>query len=265
MVGPMIMEEESTTSASKMHSFGAENYVLPLGNSQLMIASDTIRRVPMFAGLRDDHISMIVGICERRLFRKNEVLFRQGDEGNLCYVIIEGLVKIQKRSGDGRTKTLAILENGDCFGEMAIISAEKRTATAVCLTESHTFVITKESFSSILEEHHSIALYILTMLAERLRKADEQIEALTFMNIPSRIITEIQKLADQFGKPLSRYDGDQGVNVEFPITHQELADMVGTNRETVSKFLSTFKKEGSIDIVNKRILITDPKMLETWL
>ncbi|MCR4318694.1 MAG: Crp/Fnr family transcriptional regulator [Planctomycetes bacterium] len=221
-----------------------------------------IRQVSIFSSLSSDGLDEIAAIAKVETFRKGRFLFRKDDLADGLYIILRGLIKITQFSHLRKAKTLAILGAGTFFGEMAIINEERRSASAIVLTDAELLKIEKQDFKHLLADNFDITYAILQQVCSRLRAADREIEDHTFKNIEGRLASKLLQLADQFKS------NDGNVSDEFialSLTHQELADLVGTNRETVSHKLGVFRKEGSVKIGNDRKLrILDREKLLSW-
>lgn len=218
-----------------------------------------LQKVSIFKDLSENALSEISKITENIPYRAEELIFEAGEDADALYIIKSGQIRIEQIYRDGRKKTLAFLSDGDFFGEMAIITKEKRCATAVSAKESELIRIEKSSFLNCLKFNTEPCFGILQVMCERLQVADAEISNLTFRNLPGRIVYKLFELAEQFGE-LS----PEGTLIKLSLTHYDLADMVGTNRESVSKYISRFKKEGAIKINQKCITILDRHKLLSW-
>lgn len=219
-----------------------------------------IKNISFFADLSDEAIEAISDISEIITVNANSTIFKQDESPDSLYMIISGQVAIEKTFSDlKRKKTLAILEAGDFFGEMALITNNKRSASAVSKQESVLIKVEKTAFVKMLKISAPLCFGMIIVVCKRLKEADEEISTLSFQNIPGRIALKLIDLADQFG-----VQNDGGILINLDITHNDLSDMVGTNRETVSKYVSIFKKEGSIDSINQKIVIKNHSQLASW-
>lgn len=218
-----------------------------------------LRKVSIFSNLCETALEQIAEITEDVVYLTEEFIFEEGEEADALYVIKGGQIRIEQNYRDGRRKTLALLSENSFFGEMAIITREKRCATAVSGTDSQLLRVEKTPFLGCLKENAEACFGILQVMCERLQMADTEISNLTFRNLPGRIVYKLFELAEQFGIP-----DETGTIIRLSVTHYDLADMVGTNRESVSKYISKFKKEGSISITQKHITILDRQKLLSW-
>lgn len=218
-----------------------------------------LEKVSIFSGLSNSALNHIAEISEIITFYEDQVIFLDAQEADALYIVKSGRVRIEQNYRDGRKKTLAVLTSGSFFGEMALITSTQRCASAIADEETELVRVSKEDFLNCLKDNTEACFGILEVLCERLKMADAEISNLTFRNLPGRIVYKLFELADQFGTP----DLD-GTTIRLQLTHYDLADMVGTNRESVSKYISKFKSEGSIKIHKKWITILDRSKLLEW-
>ncbi|MBF0196218.1 MAG: Crp/Fnr family transcriptional regulator [Planctomycetes bacterium] len=218
-----------------------------------------LKQISIFSNLSDAALEQIAAISENVHFTTDELIFEEGEEAEALYMIKSGQVRIEQKYRDGRKKTLALLSDNSFFGEMAIITKEQRCASASAAVDSELICVEKSAFIGCLRSNAEACYGILQIMCERLQNADTEISNLTFRNLPGRIVYKLFELAEQFGIP-----DENGTMIRLSITHYDLADMVGTNRESVSKYISKFKKEGSISSHNKNITILDRKKLLSW-
>jgi CRP/FNR family transcriptional regulator, cyclic AMP receptor protein len=219
-----------------------------------------IKNVSFFADLDEKAIEDVAEISEIITFGSNENIFEENDAPDCLYIIISGQIAIEKIFPElKRRKTLAILEAGDFFGEMALITNNRRSASAVTKQESVLIKVEKAEFIEMLKVSSSLSFGMIGVVCKRLREADEEISTLSFQNIPGRVALKLIDLADQFG-----LETTDGMLINLDITHNDLSDMVGTNRETISKYISIFRKEGSIDSIDQKILIKNQSQLASW-
>jgi CRP-like cAMP-binding protein len=220
---------------------------------------DIIKSVPLFRNLSPVQINMIEKVARIEKMKKNSFIFYQNDKGSTLFIVLSGMVRIQYKSSDGRVKTFAMLSEGEFFGEMAILTESSRSASAEAIVETDVMLIEKEGFMELLKKDAAFCIEILKVVCARLETADRQIETLTFKNLPGRVAGQMFELAKKYGK---KQDG--GILIDIRITHQELADMVGTNRESISKIIAQFKAENSLDVKGHLFFISDAEKLASW-
>lgn len=218
-----------------------------------------LKNVSLFENLSEEALEEVSHVTEMVTFYNGQSIFKDGDAADCLYVIVSGQVQIEKEFREQRRKVLAILEAGDFFGEMAVITNAKRCANATVSQEAVILRLEKESFVEKMQGNALLCFEILQQVCRRLQVADTEIENLSFQNVPGRIASKILELGDQFGEVATN-----GVAIALDITHATLSEMVGTNRETVSKYMSIFRREGSIEYHNRRITVVDRDKLNAW-
>jgi len=213
---------------------------------------DFLRRVPIFADLDDEHLHPLPEKLHRRHYRKGEVIFHQDDPADCMHIVEEGSVKISIMSADGREKDIALLQEGECFGEMALLDNSNRSAMATCLDHSETLVLFRQDFLHFLCGYPEFASKIISLLAQRLRNANDTLGDMVFLDVPTRVAKELLVLVETYQKV--SYDNK---NIVIPIGQEELARLVGSNRETVSRALASYRRMGIVATSHGKITITD--------
>ena len=186
-----------------------------------------------------------------------DVLFNEGDKGDVMYLIRDGKVKITKGRGDDE-KVLAVLKEGDFFGEMAIIDGSPRSASATATTPVTMLVIDKETFKAKIKENPLIE-YVLETLSRRLRNADEQIRLLTIKSEERRIVAYIITKAKEIGKKT-----DTGIEIA-PLTAEGLTNVTGIDETKVKNYMSNLQKAGLVSIQDNGITIRAVEDLDDYL
>lgn len=208
----------------------------------------------IFKGLTGEELDRVVEIMGIREYKRNEVIFLEGDPGDCFYLVLSGEIRIFKLSSDGREKTLALIGAGDFFGEMALIEAKARSASAGTLTKARLAVLHRDHFNQLIFEHPEIALKMIVQLAERLRQANQQIESLAFQDVRERLIHFLLQYATETEKGTCV--------VSRKVTHQEIANLIGSSRESVTRMLGQLQDEGYITFDGKMIVVFDRDRLE---
>ena len=185
-----------------------------------------------------------------RRYKEGKILFFKGDKANSFFLVLKGEIKVIRTSDSGREKILKKMKKGDFFGEMGIIEGNKRSATAVVNKDSNLIIIDKESFLYLIKKYPEIALNMITDLSKRLRKADEDIENLAFFNVEMQLRSFLKERGVKFQKT-DKYIIDEN------FTHQELANYLGTSRETVTRVYNKLKEKGVIEYKNNKIILND--------
>jgi CRP-like cAMP-binding protein len=219
-----------------------------------------LRGVELMSGLSAPDLLRIAQMCQIVKCRRAETIFAESSPGACLYVVMEGRVKIFGSSSQGRSKTFAYLEPGDFFGEMSLIDDEMRSASAGALEDTVLIMLKGEDYRKLILNRPAIGLSVLKTLSARLRRANREIEALSFNNVLGRIAQILLDLGDRYGKKT-----DEGLRIDMPLSHKELAEMAGTAREVISRVVSRFKRMGCVGIFDNKIIITDRDKLKSWI
>lgn len=201
-------------------------------------------------------IGRLLGILEKHDLPKHHVLFSPGAPSAAIYFIEKGRVRVTKLSPEGKTVILALLGPGDLIGEAAWGTGE-HDSYAETLEDSRVYQISREAFQKYIRENPNFGLRLIEIIGGRLKQAQSRIEDLVFRQVPSRVARLLISLAENHGKVTPR-----GIRVEFPLTHQEIADLVGSSRVTVTQILNRFRSSHWIAIESKRVTIHDMTALE---
>jgi CRP/FNR family transcriptional regulator len=212
--------------------------------------------IPFFRELDTAVLESLAPMLAERTFKKGSVIFFEGDEGDDVFFIRSGAVQIY--TFDGAKKViLAYLRDGDYFGEMAMIKpGARRSASAEAAQLTKVYTLKRNAFERLILEHPRLAFYLLDDTMERLRKANQQIYDLTFLNVRTRIMKRLLRLAQENGT-----ETPEGLLIGIKVTHQQMAEMVGAVRETVTKVFTELQEEGLIVIRQKMILLPNPDLL----
>lgn len=214
------------------------------------------RHVDFFNKLPAAHLSRIQGIMSERTYKKGSILFFEGDPGDELFLIKSGKVRVY-RAGVSKEVVLAYLLPGDYFGEMAVFQKkEVRSATVEAIADSTFYILKQDDFNELLAQHPSLCRQLLHLAMNRIRQANDMIKDLTLLDASSRIYKTILRLADDYGvvRP-------EGVWINMKWTHQQIADLAGTVRETVTKSLLELQREGILSIEQKKFFIHDRNRL----
>ncbi len=217
-----------------------------------MPSSEFLAYVPIFSEIPMETIEKIEKIGTRRMFNKNDVILMEDEVGSALFVIVQGKVKVARTSSDGREVILTILSDSDFFGEMAILDGQTRSATVVAIEDTELFLIQRNDFINLLKEYPEVAISLLQELTKRLRAADGKIKALSLKDAEGKVATVILQLADDVG--MIKHGK---VEIDKLPLQQDLANMAGTSRETISRTLHSFAKKGMIELDGSKLRIMD--------
>ena len=213
---------------------------------------DFLKSVNIFSDLSESELNSIQEICKTRKYPKNSMIILEEEMGDVVFIVMSGTVKITRVNDEGKEVILAMLGSGEVFGEMAILDGESRSANALSQENCEVVTINREDFLNLLKTNNKVALNLMTEFAIRLRKSDQQIEALSLDDAEHRIGVSILNLAEELG--VIR----QGVvTVDNLPYQQDIANMAGTSRETVSRVMKTFEERGLITKTGHKLSIPD--------
>jgi CRP-like cAMP-binding protein len=216
-----------------------------------------LKGVPLFNHLNKDDLEQIANICSEKFFEKNKIIFYEEDLGTSFYIIVSGQVKIVMVSNDGKEHILGLLKERDFFGEISLLDGEPRSATAIAIEDTNVITIAREDFTRLLRNSPDISLKIMFTLCKRLRKADKQVESLAFLSAPSRVARVLLDLAEERGE-----EKNGKVIIHHKMTRQELANIAGTSRETLTRVLMDLNYRNIINISKNKIEILNKKQLQ---
>ncbi|MEC8990417.1 MAG: Crp/Fnr family transcriptional regulator [Candidatus Latescibacterota bacterium] len=209
-----------------------------------------LRQVPLFEGLDDEQLDAIALVTITRRFDKHQVIILAEEEGDALFIISSGQVKVSIVSEDGREVILSLLGTGSVFGELSLLDGKPRSANVVATENTDLYMLRRSDFLQLVYKVPQIAVGLLAELAARLRKTDRKIGGLALLDVTSRILETLLQLADEHGT-----ETDGGVLLKSRPTHQQIANMSGTTRETVSRVLKRLEKQGYISTEGRTITI----------
>ncbi|SEM54446.1 transcriptional regulator, Crp/Fnr family [Syntrophus gentianae] len=207
-----------------------------------------LRSIPLFQGLSESQLGQIRDIARDKLYDKGKEIFAEGEEGDGFYVVASGQVKIYKLSLEGKEQILHIYGPGNSFGEVAVFSGKRFPANASTLLKSHLLFFPRTAFVSLISGNPSLCLNLLADLSMRLRQFTVQIENLTLKEVPGRLASYLLYLSDAEG---------QGDRLSLGISKGQLASLLGTIPETLSRILSRMTSADLIEVKGKEITIRD--------
>jgi CRP/FNR family transcriptional regulator, cyclic AMP receptor protein len=214
-------------------------------------------KIPFLTGLSEAERFEVRKHLILRDFRRNEIILHEDDTSTCLYLILSGELKVVQISAVGKEHILAIHKKGDFFGEMALLDGKTAPATIVALKDGRICLITREIFHHMVMANRLVVDGIIDMLCGRLRQAWLKIRVMSFEDAEHRIRVVLQELGEKFGARDSR-----GVSIGLGITHQNIAHLSTTSRETVTRFLNTARKAGEIEILEGKKILLKPSFLK---
>jgi CRP/FNR family transcriptional regulator len=233
----------------------------------MVTSVDFLKKIPYFASLEPSDLENIKSLISEKRFHRNEIIFLEGYPSPGIHFVISGRVKIFKTSVEGKEQVLAVMEPFDSFNDVPLFDGGPNPACAQAIEPSVIYIVRKENMLSIIRDYPSVALAVLRVFAERLRHLTLLVEDLSFRRVTSRLAKILLQYAEGYEESGARATGvtlqgpKRALGLKQRITQQELAAMVGTAREMVSRSLKTLEEEGAIKMERHKILIHNPQLL----
>jgi CRP-like cAMP-binding protein len=221
-----------------------------------------LQRVPAFSTLSEDELAQVADVTVPRTFGSGEVVFREGDQSDTCYLVRSGHARAVREHVDGRTITLATFGSGDIFGELAMFDAERRSATVETLEEAEVVAILGSDMHRLLRAHPDIAVKLLAALSRRLRETNERLTRQSFQTVQSRVASV---LAELVAATRSEGAAEAEADVLITATQTDLAQLAGSSRESASRFLAVLERAGVITQGRGKLTVHDPGKLEGYV
>jgi CRP-like cAMP-binding protein len=220
-------------------------------------AVESLGRCPLFAGCQADVLRAIAGRLRLRRFRRNEVIFHQGDAGESLHIIASGSVKIVLPSTEGDEAIIATLRPPDFFGELALLDNQPRSATATAVEPTETLTLSRAVFLELLNAHDSLRDALFSAVVAELRRLTGHVEELHFLDLAGRLARRLAQLAHE------RQPSATGeVALDWPYTQSDLAAMIGGTRQSVNKLLGSLITEGLVRLERDTLVVVNPVALE---
>jgi CRP/FNR family transcriptional regulator len=221
---------------------------------------DLLGRVPAFSTLERSDLERIAEVAVPRDFEPGQAVFREGDASDTCYVVREGHVRAIRTHGDGRTITLATFGPGDIFGELAMFEDERRSATVEAIEPTNVVGVLGPDMRRLMGEHPAIAARLVIALGRRLREMNERLSRQSFQTVQSRVAVVLSELVEQ-----EIAAGEERSDVLVTATQADLAQLAGTSRESVSRFLADLERAGVVRPGRGRVTVLAPGKLGNYI
>jgi CRP/FNR family transcriptional regulator len=221
--------------------------------------TELLARVPLLSDLESAELERIAQVAIPRSFPKGARVFHEGDESDACYVIREGEVRVTREHSDGRAIALATLGPGELFGELAMLDGGVRSASVETLTDVELLAVAATDMRGLLERNVGITAKLVVALTRRLRDTNERISRQSFQTVPSRVAGVLSQLVTAE----SAEPGRDGVTIRM--NQADLAQLAGTSRESVSRFLAVLERAGVVRVGRGRVTVLEPSRLRAYI
>ena len=224
-------------------------------------AVELLKSVTLFADLEEGELERFSQVAVPRTFPAGTRVFHEGDDSDACYIVKEGSFRVTREHSDGRAITLATLGPGEIFGELAMLDGDKRSASAEALSEGELLALPANDVRALLARHPEISLKLVAGLVRRLRAANVRLSRQSFQTVPSRVAGILAQLS----REAHDGDGDPSEEVTINMNQTDLAQLAGTSRESVSRFLAELERAGVVRSGRGRVTVLEPEKLRNYI
>lgn len=216
-----------------------------------------LAEVPLFEDLSEADLAIVAQRVRHRRYKEHDTIFHQNDPGVALYVILHGKVKIHSETSEGTDCIIAILSDGEFFGELAVIDGEERSADATTLEPTELLMLTRDDLHDILRRYPGISLRLLATLAGRIRRTTESYLAYSSLDVNGRLALQLLRLSQQHGIVTTT-----GIKIDLRLTQTDLGALVGASRESVNKVMGFFRRQAYVSVDDKgQITVKDQPAL----
>jgi CRP-like cAMP-binding protein len=220
---------------------------------------ELLTRVPLFSELSSAELEQIGSVAIPRSYPKGVRVFHEGDHSDACYIVRTGDLRVTREHSDGRAIALATLGPGDIFGELAMLDGGTRSASVETLTDAELLALPASDVRRVIAAHGDIAAKLIVAITRRLRETNERVARQSFQTVPSRVAGVLNQLIAEEAIPEER----RGITVRM--TQADLAQLAGTSRESVSRFLATLERAGVVSVGRGRVTVLEPRRLRAYI
>jgi CRP/FNR family cyclic AMP-dependent transcriptional regulator len=218
---------------------------------------ELLKKAEIFSSLTIEELKEVRSKIIVKEFKKNETILYEEDTNKYMYVILSGSVKVVKITEDGKEIMLAVHKSGDSFGEISLIDGKTTTASVLATQDSRIAIMAKENFYSLIYSQKMLLDNLLKKLCSLIREDVDTIELLNFNNASHRVKVLLMNLAHKYGE-----ETPEGINLHIKLTHQDMANMAGLTRETVTRVIDKWQHKGDIFFLKNRSIVLNPDFFE---
>ena len=217
------------------------------------LGEDFIKSIPFFAGLAPDEVKSVEKLVLRKHFSRDQVVLFEEDTSQYMYIVLSGKVRVVQMSSEGKERILAIHKRGGYFGELSLFDGKTSPATVIAMEEAEIGLLSKGDFDMLVLKNEKILFQLLSALCMRLRESWQMIMMLSFSDAEERVRSVLKSMSKLHG-----IKDQRGVLVSLKLTHKDIANYASVSRETVTRIMNKFSKNGEIEILDKRYILLKP-------
>jgi CRP/FNR family transcriptional regulator, cyclic AMP receptor protein len=226
-------------------------------------AIELLRSVPLFADLGEGELERFSQVAVPRSFPAATRVFQEGDSSDACYIVREGSFRVTREHSDGRAITLATFGPGEIFGELAMLDGDKRSASAESITDGTLLALPANDVRNLLSRNPEIALKLVAGLVRRVRAGNMRLSRQSFQTVPSRVAGILLQLSRD--GQADKSEGAEMTEVTIRMNQTDLAQLAGTSRESVSRFLAELERAGVVRSGRGRVTVLEPNKLRNYI
>ena len=216
-----------------------------------------LRKIPLLEGVAVEHVRALAALVEIKEFRRRQIVYLPGDPGEHVFFIQGGRVKCSKVSRDGKELTLDYHGPGQFFGELCVFEGAPREEMAEAMKNAIIAVLPRESLRDLLLGDPGLTLRFARVLGDRRRHIESKLEQFVFRDVHAKLASLLLELGREYGQ-----ETEDGVKIDLKITHQEMANLIGSTRETISLALASFKKRNLVQLLGRTVVLVDQEGLQ---
>lgn len=219
-----------------------------------------LKKVPLFHDFSEEELKLVNSLVISQNYRKKMLIFMEGEPGIGMHFVKSGIVKIYKISEDGKEQILHFLREGDIFAEVVLFDGGNYPASAEAVEDCQVGILRNQDIEQMIVQNPSVGLKMINVMGKKIRAAHATLRNLALKDSFGRVVATILELADRHGVETA-----EGIRINLALSRQDLANYIGSTRETVTRILTDLKKSKTIQISSKQIIILDKARLENWL
>ena len=220
-----------------------------------------LKQCDLFRRLSPEQLAQIEPRCRMRKFKRGEPIYLPTDAAESVLVLAEGRIKIGSLTDDGKQTILAFIEPGEIFGELAALDGGPREEFAEAAEKSTVILMPAELLRQLVEVAPNLALGITRLIGVRRRRIERRLKSLLFRSNRQRLVSLLLELADQYAEPAGQPYANSAIRLRIKLSHQDLASVIGSTRETVTVVLGELQEEGLVEVGRRKIVLSDLNQL----